>query len=351
MNKLSEKSHHNSQETSPKQKGKALRVCCVIFFFISVICFMGGALYWLRKNQEHQSVTKSSVIIATPAELEKGLQCSIKDRVIYSFWPEYHVARQDQADLLKECLAVAQAYLNAMDVAYERPVSEEQRANARVAMSNQVWDSINILPLIVRHYAYNKTEPNIRTRKTKGVKKFTLVEVEGKPCLQLLLAFENEPDMEFCFFKDRKTNTWKLDWQQYARYQSCNWEDFARGVGEDIGEFRLWMERDYGSETRDDYAFRLIAPGRNATSDVRIATPTVKIPKKSQIGKRLFLLHKLNAEMQASPYRILNENDESGRLRVRLILARTASLEKEGEYSFTPIKLIGPGWFYTPVTQ
>ncbi len=312
---------------------------------------MGSALYWLRKNQEHQDLTKSTHIIATPAMLEKGLQCSIKDRIIYSFWPEYHIPKQEQADLLKECLGVAQTFLNAMDVAYERPVSDEQRAAARVAMSNQVWDSINMLPLIVRHYALNKMEPNLKSRKSKGLKKFGLVEVEGKPCLQLLLAFENEPDMEFCFFKDKKTNTWKLDWQQFARYQSCNWESFARGEGEDMGEFRLWTERDFTSETRDDYAFRLIAPGRNATDDVGIATATVMIPKKSEIGKRLFLLHKLNAEMQNSPFRILNDNDEKGRLRVRLILARTASMEKEGEYSFTPIKLIGPGWFYTPVTQ
>ena len=37
--------------------------------------------------------------------------------------------------------------------------------------------------------------------------------------------------MEFCFFKDGQDGAWKLDWQQFARYQPVNWEDFVRGNG------------------------------------------------------------------------------------------------------------------------
>ena len=40
--------------------------------------------------------------------------------------------------------------------------------------------------------------------------------------------------MEFCFFKDEQDGSWKLDWQQFARFQPMNWEDFVRGKGEDI---------------------------------------------------------------------------------------------------------------------
>lgn len=53
----------------------------------------------------------------------------------------------------------------------------------------------------------------------------------GHPAAQLLIGFEKTPDMEFCFFKDGQDGAWKLDWQQFARYQPVNWEDFVRGKG------------------------------------------------------------------------------------------------------------------------
>ncbi len=174
-----------------------------------------------------------------------------------------------------------------------------------------------------------------------------MLTVEGKPCIQLLLGMENTPDMEFCFFKDDTEKTWKLDWQQFARYQTGDWDKYAAGQGEEMGEFRLWIYRDKISETKDDYAFRMIAPGRNGTDERSIARPVTMVPKKSEIGKRLYLMFRMNEEMAYSPHRVLNANDEEGALRVRLLLSCTKTTDKKNENVFTIVKLIGEGWFAT----
>lgn len=58
-----------------------------------------------------------------------------------------------------------------------------------------------------------------------------------------------------------------------------NWEDFVRGKGEDIAEFRVWMVRERMSENKDDYAFKLIAPGMNGSEERSIARPMVYVPR------------------------------------------------------------------------
>lgn len=87
--------------------------------------------------------------------------------------------------------------------------------------------------------------------------------------------------------------------------------------GEDIAEFRVWMVRERMSENKDEYAFKLIAPGMNGSEERSIARPMVYVPRKSEMGKRLFMLFKINEEMEHSPYRVLNANDEAGMLRAR----------------------------------
>ena len=54
-----------------------------------------------------------------------------------------------------------------------------------------------------------------------------------------------------------------------------------------------------------------------------IARPMVYVPRKSETGKRLFMLFKINEEMEHSPYRVLNANDELDMLRVRVLLSRS----------------------------
>ena len=42
---------------------------------------------------------------------------------------------------------------------------------------------------------------------------------------------------------------------------------------------------------------------------------------KIEMGKRLFMLFKINEEMEHSPYRVLNANDEADMLRARVLLS------------------------------
>lgn len=109
-----------------------------------------------------------------------------------------------------------------------------------------------------------------------------------------------------------------------------NWEDFVRGKGEDIAEFRVWMVRERMSENKDDYAFKLIAPGMNGSEERSIARPMVYVPRKSEMGKRLFMLFKINEEMEHSPYRVLNANDEADMLRARVLLPAAKSPTARG---------------------
>lgn len=307
------------------------RLCSVVFFIVSVCVFFGGLFYWLQKRQETRDASASAKVCATPEVLGSDLFVALKDRVDYSFWPPYYMPVLEHQGVLRQCLQVAQQYLASANV---------------VDKSSFVWDSLEMLPLMVRHYS--AAGPELMLSKPTGPKGFTLLEVEGKPCAQVLIGFKATPDMEFCFFKDDKEGVWKLDWPQFARYQPENWEEFVRGVGPDMAEFRVWMIRDRTSEDRDHYVYQLIAPGRNGTDDRSIARPMVSVSKKSEIGKRLFMLFRINEEMLHSPYRVLAVNDDKDALRVRVVLSRSEASNRKGEYSFTIVRLLGEGWYGLP---
>lgn len=312
-----------------RRRGKsAARILSVIFFIVALGVFFSGLFFWLQKHQAALDSRDSARICATPDMLDGGLQAALKDKVDYSFWPPHYVPPMDRQELLRKCLAEAQKYLNANDV---------------VQKSSFVWNSLETLPLMVRHYAVSA--PEMIVSRPTGPKKFAVLEVEGHPCTQLLIGFQDSPDMEFCFFKDEQNDAWKLDWQQFARYQPVNWEDFVRGEGDDLAEFRVWMIRDRVSETKDEYAYRLIAPGRNGSDERSVARPMVYVPKKSDMGKRLYMLFRINEEMLSSSYRVLNSNDDHEMLRARLLLARSKEPNRKGEYSFTLVKLLGEGWY------
>lgn len=289
------------------------RILSVIFFVIALGMFFGGLFFWLQKRQASLDSGAAARICATPEMLSGELKAALKDRVDYSFWPPYHISPMEKQDLLRNCLAEAQKYLSAADV---------------VQKSSFVWKSLQSLPLMVRHYAMSPPEAIVS--RPKGPKSFAVFEVEGHPCAQLLVGFEKTPDMEFCFFKDEQDGSWKLDWQQFARFQPMNWEDFVRGKGEDIAEFRVWMVRERMSENKDDYAFKLIAPGMNGSEERSIARPMVYVPRKSEMGKRLFMLFKINEEMEHSPYRVLNANDEADMLRARFFFPAAKSPTARG---------------------
>lgn len=304
------------------------RILSVIFFVVALGLFFGGFFFWLQKRQASRDSEAAERICATPEMLSGEFKVTLKDKVDYSFWPPCHIPLMERQDLLRNCLAVAQKYLNARDV---------------VQKSSFVWNSLQSLPLMVRHYAVSPSE-ELSSRPT-GPKGMAVLEVEGHPCVQLLIGFEKAPDMEFCFFKDEQDGSWKLDWQQFVRYQPENWEDFVRGKGEDIAEFRVWMIRDRMSENKDDYAVKLVAPGMNGSGERSIARPMVYVPRKSEMGKRLFMLFKLNEEMEHSPYRVLNANDSLDMLRARILLSRSKEPDRKGEYSFTLVRLLGEGWY------
>lgn len=337
MSDLSE----NKPSSSParrKSGGKAgrrwVRILSVIFFAMALGVFFGGLFFWLQKRQATLDSGAATRICATPETLSGELLATLKDKVDYSFWPPSHVPPMDRQELLRKCLEQAQRYLSSNDI---------------VQKSSFVWNSLDMLPLMVRHYAVSP--PELISSKPTGPKKFILLEVDGHPCAQMLIGFEKSLDMEFCFFKDEQDGVWKLDWQQFARYQPVKWEDFIRGAGEDMGEFRVWMVRDRVSENRDDYAFKMIAPGMNGSEDRSIARPMVYVPKKSEMGKRLFMLFKLNEEMGSSPYRVLNANDDPEMLRVRVLLSRSKEPNRKGEYSFTLVRLLGEGWYGLPSSR
>lgn len=321
-----------SSPSSRKRGGKAgrgwVRVLSVIFFIMALGIFFGGLFFWLQKRQASQDSGVAARICATPEMLSGELLAALKDKVDYSFWPPHYVPPMDRQEVLRKCLLEAQKYLSSNDI---------------VNKSSFVWNALENLPLMVRHYAVSL--PELIKSKPTGPKKFSMLEIDGHPSAQMLIGFEESPDMEFCFFKDEQDGSWKLDWQQFARYQPMNWEDFVRGKGDDLSEFRVWMVRDRVSENKDDYAFKMIAPGMNGTEDRSIARPMVYVPKKSDMGKRLFMLFKINEEMEHSPYRVLNANDEEGMLRVRVLLSRSKEPNRKGEYSFTLVKLLGEGWY------
>lgn len=318
-----------------RKGGRSLfRVFSVLFFIVAVCMFFGGLFFWLQKRQATQDSGDEKKIHVTPAALSGDLYVTLRDKVNYNFWPPHAVPVLEREDVVRKCLMTAQKYLTMTDL---------------VQKSDLVWRSVDMIPLMVRHYAVAK--PEIMRSVPTGPKGFAMLEVEGRPCIQLLIGFKTTPDMEFCFFKDEQEGAWKLDWPQFARYQPENWDRFVRGGGSEMGEFRVWITRDRMSEDKDRYAYKLVAPGMNGTDDRSIARPMVYVPKKSETGKRLFMLFKLNEEMANSPQRVLTANDDRDTLRVRIVLSRSKSPNSRGEYSFTLVKLLGEGWYGLPSDQ
>lgn len=315
-----------------KGTSRVWEVFAVIFFSTAIVAFLGAVVYWIKKKQESVDSKSAVRLCVTPDALKEKIEVRLKDKVEYSFWKPYVVPPMERQKVLRQCLQQVQGYLGSPDI---------------VAKSNYVWNSEETLPLMVRHYA---VEPPERLgSQTTGAKRLTFLEVEGRPSVHLLLGFKKTPDMEFCFFQDDSTKEWKLDWQQFARYQPEEWEKFVQGDGLDMGQFRVWLFREKVAETRDEYALRVIAPGVNGTDARSIGRPLVMVPKKSDLGRKVYMLFKLNEDVYTSPYRVINANDEEGALRVRAVLSRSAKpINSSGEYGFDLVKILGEGWYGVP---
>lgn len=130
----------------------------------------------------------------------------------------------------------------------------------------------------------------------------------------------------------QEEDTWKLDWEHFARYSEQPWALFLAGSGDAEGEFRLLARERLAKERKDaeDISVVLYAPRFGEPHDTGYQSPEFNILRKSPEGKLLETAFR-NAREKKTVYQSALGNlnpDEMIRVRVRVKRDESGGLRK-----------------------
>lgn len=218
------------------------------------------------------------------------------------------------------------------------------RSNSVAEKAMATSDSLNNISKMTAYY--NDHPMEVVTGKP-ALRSLAMLDVGGKQFFTLMLEMSNASELpevlELVFAKDEE-GEWKLDWPQFARYQTIPWKAFVAGDGPNEGEFRLLVSRESALDTQDEYCLKFYEPSRNGLAELGIACPNVMVDKGSPLGKEIYKMLRIN-ELQPDGYKgIFALNPGKGYMRIRAVLSKNQNPETK-QWTYSLKKIIGEGWF------
>lgn len=169
-----------------------------------------------------------------------------------------------------------------------------------------------------------------------------LLHLPGGKAVETLWSIKDSRRIEAVFREEG--DSWKLDWNQFARYSDQPWALFLAGSGDSESEFRLLARERLAKErlTEQDISVVLYAPRFGDPGETGYQSPEFNILRKSADGRLLDTAFRLKREGK-SPYQsTIAEHDPDEMIRVRVRVLRSDS---NGERKFTIKRIIACHWY------
>ncbi|MEG0025338.1 MAG: hypothetical protein RR719_08360 [Akkermansia sp.] len=291
---------------APRLGFSRLRVFSIILFLCSIVLLVGVTLGYSNKKKQkiRQDVTAFNEI---------------------HFWELRSIPALDRQNLLKQSLATIDQFM--------RETSVGGKAGC-------VINAVDNISGMTEYYSKHKNELFPGKPELNSI---SMIEVDGTQVFVVILGFEGEEKWEFTFVRD-DVGEWKIDWMQFVRYQSTQWDRFVSGDGPDQGMFRLWVKHDQALDDEKNYCLQFSEPSVNGRSDIGVSCPNIMVPKQSKLGKDIYRMFKIN-ELQNVVYRrVLPLSPSPTHMRVRVILSKK-NLPASAGWEYHLDQIVGEGWF------
>lgn len=149
-----------------------------------------------------------------------------------------------------------------------------------------------------------------------------------------------EQQFEVVFFNQK--GEWRMDWKHHVRHAEMDWALFLAGLGEDVGDFRLYVrERQAGGRSDGMISVVFYLPRYDRVGEYGPQSPEFLVPADSEAGRNLSLVL-ARAQQHIGAYQSkLAELDPAGLARVRVKILR---LEAAGKRKFQLEKVLAGHW-------
>jgi hypothetical protein len=157
--------------------------------------------------------------------------------------------------------------------------------------------------------------------------------------IETLWSTENQ-QYEVVFFNQK--GEWRMDWKAHVRHSDIEWPLHLAGLGEDSGEFRLFVRERQAEHRSDGMLSVVFYPPRYGRIDEHgPQSPEFLVPRDSEAGRRLVAVL-ANAQKPVGVYQSkLAELDPKGMARVRVKVTRE---EAGGSRTFKLDEVLAGHW-------
>lgn len=288
---------------------------------LSVGLFVGAFLYQQGKQVKAESQNNTT----------------IKAKA-YTYHPVVNLPQLERQGIVQSCIKSFQGFLSGQDVAAKSEFTYEPREG---------------IPKMVKYYAESGKEILLSTPNLSGI---TCFQVAGKRVLCLLIKFEQQDETwELAFIENKEKPSasggyeWDMDWEQFVRYQTSNWDSFLQGKGPNLGIFRVHAKRERAMDSKTHYAIRFTGAPNNGKTILGLPTPTVLVQKNTPLGKELYKYFKMKVH-EDLPNKIFGQKEDSDAVRMRVELLRVDPDKPGQSPRFYLNHIIDPEWFGIPCT-
>jgi len=210
------------------------------------------------------------------------------------------------------------------------------RAGSPEARAQSAKDGYLVVGAMQRYYGENPA-PNLSTVPVQRLGE-VLKTPDGLAIETLWATAEGQ--YEVVFFNQK--GEWRMDWKNHVRHSEMEWPLYLAGVGEDTGEFRLFVRERRGQARADgmiSVVFYLPRYGR--TEEFGPQSPEFLVALESETGRRLTAVLARAKQGKGAYESKLAELDPAGMARVRVRIRRQ---EVGGKRSFQLEELVAGHW-------
>jgi hypothetical protein len=150
----------------------------------------------------------------------------------------------------------------------------------------------------------------------------------------------SEEQYEVVFFNQK--GEWRMDWKNHVRHSEMDWPLYLAGVGEDEGEFRLFV-RERQAQRRDDGMISVVfyLPRYGRTEEFGPQSPEFLVARDSAAGRRMAAVLARAKQRKGAYQSKLAELDPTGMARVRVKILRH---ELAGKRTFELKEVVAGHW-------
>jgi len=210
------------------------------------------------------------------------------------------------------------------------------RAGTPEARAQSAKDGYLVVGAMQRYY----TENSALNLTTVPVQRFGgVIKTPAGLAIETLWSIENQ-QYEVVFFNQK--GEWRMDWKAHVRLSDIEWALHLAGLGEDSGEFRLYVRERKAEQRSDGMLSAVFYPPRFGSVDEHgPQSPEFLVPRDSEAGRRLIAVLAKTQQPVGVYQSKLAALDPKGMARVRVKVTRD---EAGGNRTFKLEEVLAGHW-------